>query len=76
LKEGESMTVHPDLWKVHPAGNPQSSSGICGGCNVEWPRDHNCTGENAIVDGRKTGKPCTCMDCREMENLQNDLQLN
>jgi hypothetical protein len=42
---------------------------ICDGCNVELGHIHRCQGENALVRGESTGKPCECRKCKIVSQL-------
>lgn len=35
---------------------------LCDGCHVGESK-HNCSGNNAVVSGSKTGRPCECQKC-------------
>lgn len=41
---------------------------ICDECNTLHGY-HRCHGENALVRGEPTGKPCECRDCRISDKL-------
>lgn len=36
---------------------------LCDGCNVRAPWEHKCHGENAVMYGEQTYKPCECQRC-------------
>ena len=36
---------------------------VCDGCKTDSHNEHNCSGDEAIVDGVKTKKRCSCEEC-------------
>lgn len=51
-------------------GLPDDDLLICDGCNVRWPHEHRCHGDQARVDGEPTEGPCECPDCRMSEGQE------
>lgn len=66
--------AHPEQCKVPDVADGELSLElampvICDGCNVREPFEHRCHGEQSVVMGEQTGKPCECQPCRELEAL-------
>ncbi len=37
---------------------------LCDGCNVQLPWEHRCHGDQAVIRGQQTDKPCECLECQ------------
>jgi len=49
---------------------------ICDGCNVRGVHLHRCCGENAMVRGELTGRPCECKSCNPTEEELAEFRAN
>lgn len=38
---------------------------LCDGCNVNFPWEHRCHGDQAMAYGQQTDKPCECPECAQ-----------
>lgn len=47
--------------QITPSG--QSGKLICDGCRVLGDWEHRCHGEESVVNGEFTNKPCECESC-------------
>jgi hypothetical protein len=46
-------------------GNPLAPKVTCDGCNTNSHNEHHCCINDAVVDGVKTRKKCSCEECSD-----------